>query len=395
MSNAPKETRHPQDVVPEDFMHDVDRLNHVIQGSYLLAAKIALWHEQEPHRPLPYAIACEVDDLGEQIEDVSHLDVTFSGHGCIPTIMPDSSPYSIYSRVDGMVGRMNTIYLSDAEYMTFADRHDIESCAEENEEMDDDMGVDTMMINSAFRDELYGDVIDKICDPEGGMRLYTEFVLSEEGLDDVAGSAIIADRIIHKAIMNSASISVELVEPGNFDEEYEDYDIAEFVYDLEDSAHKMRRLLASTVFRRSQTVAQIARVEELIHKFNEELQVERFMMAFSPSDMYVPDTRNGNHRLAHVNLGSEAEKITMQCMRFESIEQLALTNGLVRIYRDSSMRDSSVAFCVVGQIDTYTQKRLGLLTDIIWVPIRPRTNNQRKKMLTGQKDIDDITFFTV
>ena len=365
-----------KDILPDEFLRDVEVANQIIQESYLLAARIALHQELRPDQTMPYEVYEDVEDLNDQIDRVSHLEVTFSGIGCIPTELPDGDPVSIYSRAESLQGNLEYISLMDPDYMTFESPDDVDEYLEDS----GDLMYELTALESLKKNMMV---------PKSGMSLYTEFLLYALPEDEISGSAIRAPSIEYHALIDSSTLTIDTIDPEQKTEACEPDEVP---VKLLEFASLVRNKLMDTGFRRLPASRQAVELDYLLNKINRDIRIDRFMTIFNPQDLYVPDTSHDNHRMSRVDVSDYPYLLGINCMRIDSLEYLSLTNGLMRIASNSKMRDHSVSFCIVGQIDEVTRKILNLPTDIVWVPVRPLARSRRKRTMLEKPTIYDASF---
>ncbi len=358
------------DKIPTDLSESVTLANKMIQRSYLLAARIAIFQESQPDSPLPYDIHSEIETLNEGIEDVAHLDITFSGIGCVPTLMPDGEMDSIYSKVDFYVGNLHSFDLTDATDLANINADDLDEFVEEE---------GSLFID----DERIEQLRKQLVIPQRGIRLFTELFLESTGPEQIAGASIRTLNVENYAIIDSKTLKVTSMdiyeEPGC-------YDSNELTEGLVNAASIMHNLLMDTKFRRQSRRKQSWLLENQLEQLNKKLAIDRFALVVKPEEVYAPDTSHENYRMIRIHIPSHVSTFTAQCLRIDSLEYFTLTNLSQRITRSRVMRDPSASFCLVAEIDEDTRQQIGAPTNIIWLPVHPLSRSGRSK----QSYIDPI-----
>ena len=122
-------------------------------------------------------------------------------------------------------------------------------------------------------------------------------------------------------------------------------------------------------------------------KLNAKYHPERYQIYIDTDDLYVPDTAYSNHRMRHVRVDDSTVGFSADLVQIDVIDHFMLTSGH-RLVNNTRMLDDSIGFCLVAQIDEPTQEYLGLATDIVWLPIRPKLSEARaRKLLLPTADI--------
>ena len=350
-----------KDRVPEELGEAIDIANELINSSYLLAARIALLQELHPDKSLPHDVFEEIEELNDQVDEVDHLDITFSGIGSTPVLLPDGEVTSMYGKADIFTGNLSSFDLSDPTDLTEMDMEDLDEYAED----DGALFVDNDQIQLLRQ---------RLITPERGLRLFTEFFLESTGPDEISGASVRTPSIDHYAIIDSGSL---IVDSMDIYREPECYGSDEIVDKLIEEASSMHNLLKSTTFRRRTRQSQIHTLEARLERLNDQLAIERFLVLVKPNEVYVPDLSHENYRMVRVPIPDHISGITTQCLRIDSLEHFALTSGSRRITQTRRMRDPDTSFCLVSEIDEQTRQQLNLPSKIIWVPVRPLGRNKR------------------
>lgn len=218
-----------KDRVPEDLSEAIEFANEMIHESYFLAARIALFQEIHPDDALPYDIHDQIEGLNERVDEVAHLDITFSGVGCVPVLLPDGDVSSMYGKADIFTGNLNAFDITDPTDLADLDAEDLDEYAEEE-------GGGLLFVD----DNEIHQLRQRMIVPPRGERLFTEFFLESTGPDELAGASVRMPSVDHYAIMDSSTLQIASMD---IYQEPTCYGSDEIVDRLVDAASSMRGLL--------------------------------------------------------------------------------------------------------------------------------------------------------
>lgn len=308
------------------------------------------------------------DSLVELNEALANLpvDFHFSGNGFTPNILPDGAISPAYTYVATMTGRFSEAYITDPADIDYITREELlEELAEDE---DDDFSTVAVFNNpGSVEPAAVQDLVDSLLTPKPGPQLFVEFEVQRhtDAEEFMSGPCVRAHEYSMYYIMAASDLVIDMIDYEGEGTVPAESDI--IVDLLETGSEHLRQIFRDTHFRRASLRQQRAKINGIIERFNNHVQLERFTSVMSCEYLYAPVIAHQNRQIVPIptdDIGAFAFKP----LRVDSLESYGLNSGR-RIYSDSCMVDPQAGLAIVGEVDSHTQAMLRLQSPVVWIPI--------------------------
>jgi hypothetical protein len=336
-----------------------EKANGLFDQLYLLAESIRIldeddWVDAETYR--------RIEELEEGFRALGHLPMIFSGEGFAPFVMPDGEEDTLYRALDLQHGVFEGLELVHEEAVSYTPKDEIDDAPEQD---------DGELLSKHYE---FSDAYNQSLEPPSGLQLYAEFLIADHDNEvPVAGTSVRAKGLAYYALMNAAELKFhgfgEIRHPQSTEET--------IVSDLHDASKRLYGLLRSTGFRRQPLESQRLLLDRTLAEIDSHVQIERFRMMASPSNMLVPDTSYENRRLRPIEADRFEYSFSVTPLKLDTVYAFDLHNGqAIRSDRQMKGRERCGVY-IVADIGEGMQAVYGLPTSIVWIPVEFPSRSKR------------------
>ncbi len=345
---------------PVEFETDIlSGIGDAIDEVIILAERVRMMvSEGASFMDLQQSVYGDVGGIDDKLREISGSSVfTFSGEGFVPIFdYSQERPKTAFSQANMVRGRYEGISLVHPDDLPFISSFDNE----------DDSDIDDISGDTLAPDEVPDQTaLTLLRPPPFNPKLYLEFMnYHSTGIENfVGGISVRSYDIAYLYVMDILNLEVDHIEITAPDKLVEEENIVDFML-LE--AEKMRKLKRDTSFRRSNTSKQASQIDTRVEEINSNLGLHRITIVVDAERFYVSTSDDHKRQVSVVTLNTG--QMHVEPIRVDSIESYDISGG-TRIHSDKQMYDNSAGLCLVGSVNDVLADRLGLGSNIVWIPL--------------------------